>query len=46
MAARYHHLSPAFLGEALGKLDGVFEDLSPHSVPGQKLLAGEVAVTN
>ena len=44
MAARYQHLSPAFLGEAAGKLDGVFGDLSPHSVPGQKLIEGEVSV--
>lgn len=25
MAARYQHLSPAFLGDAVGKLDGVLE---------------------
>ena len=46
MAARYQHLSPAFLGEAVGKLDGVFGDVSPHSVPAQKLLDGEVGVIN
>jgi integrase len=44
MAMRYQHLSPAFLAEAVGRLDGVFGDLSlreqvpeadlrPHSVP-------------
>jgi hypothetical protein len=38
MAARYQHLSPAFLGQAAGKLDEVFGELSPHSVTGQKLL--------
>ena len=27
MAARYQHLSPAFLAEAVGKLDGVFGQL-------------------
>ena len=29
MAARYQHLSPAFLAEAVGKLDGVFGHLDP-----------------
>lgn len=28
MAARYQHLSPAFLASAVGKLDAVFGDLS------------------
>lgn len=36
MAARYQHLSPAYLAEAVGKLDGVFGDVSDvdrhHSV--------------
>jgi len=36
MAARYQHLSPPFLGQAVGKLDEVFGEISPHSVPGQK----------
>ena len=27
MAARYQHLSPAFLAEAVGRLDGVFGQL-------------------
>jgi integrase len=27
MAARYQHLSPAFLGDAVGKLDAVFGNL-------------------
>jgi hypothetical protein len=46
MAARSQHLSPAFLGEAVGKLDGVFGELSHHSVTGQKLLEGEVSVND
>jgi hypothetical protein len=41
MAARYQHLSPGFLADAVGKLDTVFGDLSepeterlrPPSVP-------------
>jgi hypothetical protein len=28
MAARYQHLSPAFLADAVGRLDGVFGKLS------------------
>jgi integrase len=41
MAARYQHLSPAFLAEAVGRLDGVFGDLRPHSVPEPKALPTE-----
>ena len=41
MTARYSHLSPAFLGEAVGRLDGVFGDLRCHSVANQKLLTAE-----
>lgn len=33
MAIRYQHLSPAFLAEAVGRLDSVFGILCPHSVP-------------
>ena len=37
MTARYSHLSPGLLGEAVGRLDGVFGDLRCQSVPSQKL---------
>ena len=30
MTMRYSHLSPAFLGDAVGRLDGVFGDVRPH----------------
>ena len=45
MAASYQHLSPAFLRRAVGKLDEVFGELSPHGVPAQKLIEGESRVT-
>ena len=32
MAARYQHLSPAFLAEAVGRLDAVFGDLCYQGV--------------
>ena len=38
MAARYQHLSPAFLGEAVSRLDSVFGLLSPPGVPKPKTL--------
>ena len=38
MAARYQHLSPAFLAEAVNRLDAVFGDLSHHSVTTPKAL--------
>ena len=38
MAARYQHLSPAFLAEAVGLLDGVFGDLCYQGVTEQKAL--------
>ncbi|HEV2881083.1 MAG TPA: tyrosine-type recombinase/integrase [Pyrinomonadaceae bacterium] len=40
MAARYQHLSPAFLSEAVGKLDAVFGELRYQDVtaPNPKLL--------
>ena len=31
MAAHYQHLSPAFLAEAVGKLDGVFGSLKAEN---------------
>jgi hypothetical protein len=54
MAARYQHLSPAFLAVAVNKLDGVFGDLSeaagenlrPRSVPALLGPADENALTN
>jgi integrase len=33
MAARYQHLSPAFMAEAVGRLDGIFGLESPLEVP-------------
>jgi hypothetical protein len=38
MAARYQHLSPAFLAEAVRKLDGVFGVL--QNVPAQTEVRG------
>jgi len=38
MTARYSHLSPAFLGEAVGRLDGVYDDPRDHSVTTPKQL--------
>lgn len=47
MAARYQHLSPACLAEAVGKLDGVFGvirgSIGPLSAP--KLMSGESQIT-
>jgi integrase len=40
MAARYQHLSPAFLAEAVGRLDGVFGNLCYQDVTKPK---GEIA---
>ncbi len=37
MAARHQHLSPAFLGEAVGRLDAVFVELRYQDVTLQKL---------
>jgi len=36
MAARYQHLSPAFLGEAVARLDTVFDLPRHHSVTTMK----------
>jgi hypothetical protein len=46
MAARYQHLSPTFLAEAVGRLDTVFGDLSHHSVTTPKALPASAAVSN
>ncbi len=45
MTARYSHLSPAFLAEAVGKLDAVFGDIRHHSVTKEKGLTGDVPVS-
>ena len=39
MASRYQHLSPSFLGEAVGRLDTVFEAVRYQDVTGPKLLS-------
>jgi predicted RNA-binding protein associated with RNAse of E/G family len=44
MAARYQHLSPAFLSQAVNTLDAVFGDLSHHSVTTPKALPVAIAV--
>lgn len=36
MAARYQYLSPAFLADAVGRLDTVFEELRYQDVTAQK----------
>ncbi|MBZ5722435.1 MAG: hypothetical protein LAO03_18855 [Acidobacteriia bacterium] len=44
MAARYQHLSPAFLGEAVARLDVVFDLPRHHNVTATRVLtAGEAA---
>jgi len=45
MAARYQHLSPAFLAEAVGRLDAVFGDLCYQGVTERKALLEPVAVS-
>lgn len=45
MAARYQHLSPAFLAEAVRKLDGVFGELRYQDVTAPKALEAAVAVS-
>ena len=39
MSARYQHLSPAFLAEAVGRLDAVFGEYRYQVVSAPKLLA-------
>ncbi len=46
MAARYQHLSPAFLGEAVRKLDGVFGELRCQDVAEQKALIADSSLIN
>ena len=45
MAARYQHLSPAFMAEAVGRLDAVFGAEGHPSVTEQKSLNGEGGVS-
>jgi hypothetical protein len=53
MAARYQHLSPAFLSGAVGKLDAVFGSLNTENegeryqdVTGDLALSNGMAVSN
>jgi len=46
MAARYQHLSPTFLADAVGRLDTVFGDLSHHSVTTPKALPASASVSS
>lgn len=46
MAARYQHLSPTFLADAVGRLDTVFGDLSHNSVAAPKALPATATVIN
>jgi hypothetical protein len=41
MAARYQHLSPAFLAETVGRLDEVFGEFRYPDVTKEKALADE-----
>lgn len=45
MAARYQHLSPEFLAEAVGRLDGVFGEIRYPDVTNKKALTGEMPVS-
>jgi integrase len=45
MAARYQHLSPAFLADAVGRLDAVFGELRYQDVTAPKLLAATDSVS-
>jgi hypothetical protein len=45
MAARYQHLSPAFLADAVEKLDAVFGEACHHSVTAPKVMTAELAVS-
>lgn len=46
MAARYQHLSPAFLADAVNRLDAVFGDLSHQSVTTPHALPAVSSVNN
>jgi len=43
MAARYQHLSPAFLAEAVGRLDTTFAECYPYVTAAKALAAGVAA---
>jgi hypothetical protein len=45
MVARYHHLSPAFLADAVGRLDAVFGELRYQDVTAQKQLEATSTVS-
>ena len=45
MAARYQHLSPSFLAEAVGRLDAVFGPLRYQDVTAPKMIEAVAAVT-
>ena len=45
MAARYQHLSPQFLAEAVGRLDSVFGSLRYQDVTAPKMLEAAAAVS-
>jgi integrase len=45
MAARYQHLSPAFLADAVKPLDGVFGDMCYPGVTAQRALPEPAAVS-
>jgi hypothetical protein len=45
MAARYQHLSPSFLAEAVGRLDAVFGPLRYLDVTAVKMLEAVTEVT-
>lgn len=46
MAARYQHLSPVFLADAVGRLDGVFgQELCPRNVPAPRALTAGVTAS-
>ena len=46
MAARYRHLSPIFLADAVGRPDAVFGDIGCRSVTAPKAPEAAVAVSN
>jgi len=45
MAARYQHLSPAFLSEAVGRLDSIFWFESPLEVPEKPALPAAIGLS-
>ena len=45
MAARYQHLSPAFLADAVGRLNTVFGELRYQDVTAPKALIEETNLT-